>query len=501
MSSVIDGVVVQSSVSQVESADDTQPGGCMRRWWFDVPQGIRPEQTNQQGDGDVLHGHLARALRGDGVPQGRIKMGKVARATVLRGELPTPGPDLFVEERFSRQPKFKPIPFADGDRPAWEPLDATKTIHLAGVPLEGFIDLAFRRPFDPTPAYAHFRTQARAGEIPTVWDHKSSSSVENLDAFSKPSAGLIKTDQMPVYVESERRRWPDAKLWRLVHYNVCRVGEYAFKREAIVTLDQILERVAHVTRVLERMKVYASSTSQDDVPFNRRACRAWLGCPHQSTCRAFREDQVELSAQELDVFNNIDGKEPDVMGAGIAHAPAAEDPFAGADQLAGKPAAPPAEEDEEAKLERQLAEAKAKKAAAKAKADAEAAAKAEAVKQVAAEKKRIAIADKSTTPDAELRGLTPPPGVKPAEQPWPACECGTQTSPENASRLKDGAVKHIGCPLNAVPPPAPAAPAPAKRAPKAPAIDVAALMAAPLTINIKIDPASLEALRAILKGG
>jgi hypothetical protein len=465
MSSVIDGKLVQTSVSQIESADETQTGGCLRRWWFDVPQGIRPEQNKQQSDGDVLHGHLAHYLRGNGPPVGRVRMGKVARATILKGDLPAPGADLFVEQRFDGQPKFSDEKWPDGS-PKWNPLVPARTIVLAGVPLDGFIDLSFRR-----------------GDVPEVWDHKTSTNAESLDAYAKPAGGLILTDQMPVYVDSERgRRWPDARRWRIVHHYVSRSGAYSFIRAAIVTVEQVAERIDHVEGVIRRMGAHAAATNQDDVPFNRRACRQWLGCPHQSVCRAFKENLVDFTQAEQDIFNEID-KAP------AAPSPAADDPFAGVEALA-KPAAPepaPADDEEAAAL-KALEVARAKKAAA--------AKAAEEAKRAAAEAEAKAKADeekKRKLKVVDVPGPAPEP-AKPADV-WPACACGAQLSAENASRLQGGAVKHVGCPKDAAPTPLPAPePKPAKpgrvKVPSAAETDE-------ITVTLKVSASDLAKIKAL----
>lgn len=292
MSAVEGGVIRQTSVSQVESFDHNQKGGCERRWWFDRVQGLRPDQDDAQSEGDKGHELLAGYLRTGQTPEGRVKMGKAVRGAILKGELPKPTPDMLVEHRFSGQPKLD----AEGK---WIPLDESKTLVLGGVPWEGFIDLAFRR----------------EGELPEIWDHKFSSDIH---LYAKQGKELIKTVQMPVYVLAMQRVWPDAEDWQIVHHNIARTGVDSFVRSAVVHIDEVLERKAHIEGVVERMKLVAPVAAQDDVPFNRKSCHAWRGCPHQSICSAFKEKKVDLSPEELELFKGVDGAPPPAPPTSVA---------------------------------------------------------------------------------------------------------------------------------------------------------------------------------------
>ncbi|MGA4923376.1 hypothetical protein, partial [Bacillus subtilis] len=68
-----------------------------------------------------------------------------------------------------------------------------------------------------------------------------------------------------------------------------RKGVRSFLSSDVVHLDDVLARKSDVEATVARMHVVAGATAQDDVPFNRRSCRTWSGCPHQSICRAFQE--------------------------------------------------------------------------------------------------------------------------------------------------------------------------------------------------------------------
>lgn len=383
MSTVSGGVIHALSVSQVESFDPSQTGGCQRRWYFERVEGRRPESSNAQTDGDLGHALLATYLRGGELPK-RAKMLKHVRGAIAAGNLPTPGPDLLVEQRFDDQPARD----ASGTRVQ---LDAARTLLLGGVPWDGYVDLQFRR----------------WKSVVEVVDHKFSS---DIDTYAKPSDGLIRTVQMPVYARNALRRWPDAREFRLTHHYVSRRGVASFLRSQVVTLDQVLERVADVERVVAEMQDVARATRQDDVPFNRRACAAYAGCPHQSRCTAFRRNQMNLTAEELELFGPpSDAPKPPVVE---------EDPFATDDTRAWSPDA------------------------------LKAAASGDVAK--AEEIQRAADAERSDpAPASEPLDIPLPEASKPAAQPSIACECGATLTPENSSRLQDSTHKHIGCPLAA----------------------------------------------------
>lgn len=275
-------MIEQLSVSQVETFDDTQRGGCELRWWFDA-KGLKGDQKKSQVDGEALHAHLARYLKTGEPPKKRTLMSKAAMGAIVKGELPKPGPDLLVEERFDGQDKFGP------DGVTWLPLDRANTFWLGGVPFDGFIDLAFRR-----------------GDVPEVWDHKTSTDIH---ANSKPASGLIKTVQMPVYVLSQIPYWPDAKRWRIVHHNVSRTGIDSLIRGATVDIDQVLERKAQIETVIERMKLASDASDQGDVKANTRSCEEWGGCAHQAVCSAFkRRNIVTMTREEEELFAQFDAE-------------------------------------------------------------------------------------------------------------------------------------------------------------------------------------------------
>ena len=408
MSTVENGVIQQLSVTQVESFDHKQYGGCQRRWWFERAMDLRPDQNEQQSDGSKGHELLAHYFRIGERPQGRPKMGKAVTGCIVKGELPAPGPDLLVEERFSGQPMRDAV----GN---WVPLDTSETLWLGGIPWDGAIDLAYRR-----------------GKVPVIVDHKFSSDPVQ---YAKPAEGLIKTVQMPVYVASQMPYWPDATHFEIAHHNVSKKGVLSFFRRAVVSVAQVRERIADVEATVEQMKLIAPLEKQNDIPFNRRSCSAWTGCPHQSVCSAFKQGAptVTFSPDENELFDSLSLDEPEAPDAPAA--PPEEDPF----ESITAPAPAPAP----------------------------------AAFEAVPKPRRIQIVD-VPAPEAKPAAVPPPASAQVAVAPAP-CACGATLTAENGSRLQSGQWKHIGCPLEVK---APVPPVPKARKAKATTATVAPAPAA-----------------------
>lgn len=385
------------SVSQVEDFDPDQLGGCPRRWWFERIQGHRPESTAASEDGHQGHALSARYLT-TGERPGRVRLGKAVNAVIDAGHLPRPGPHLQVERRFSGQPHRDTAG-------AWVPLDVSRTLWHAGHPWEGFIDLRFRH---------------RSGTA-TVWDHKFSSDIHDR---ALPAERLIRTVQMPVYALDTLREWPDTRGFNLVHLYVSRRGVESFIRHQRVSVEQVQKRAAELVPLVQQMDAVRGVTAQDDVPFNRAACHARMGCPHQFRCNAFRRKptMMELSDEEMAQFGIASGKGPALVGPVTAEnwdrRPFDSWPLNGLMcGVCGKPqrttpGGPCCESGHGG---------------------------ADGVKPAAGQD----VGD-SLNLDDIFTDMPKPSAPKP--QPAPMCDaCGEVLTPENSSRLKTGDVKHIGC--------------------------------------------------------
>lgn len=399
-------ILERLSVSQVTAYSVDQPGGCPRRWWFEAVQKRKPPQQASQEKGIKGHALIETYLK-TGARPGRTSMGKHVNAAIDAGMFPAPSPELLVERRFTGQPRYD----AAG---ALVPLDPARTpLWAAGVPFDGYIDLMY----------------LDAGGAVCVDDHKFTSDVAG--DHTKQAADLIKTIQMPGYALVGAALFPGATKFRLAHNYISHASsEQRDRRCAVVTLDQVRERWDAVEFTVQEMKAVARETAQGEVPFNRASCDAWMGCPHQTVCKAYKEKHMNvLSAEELEFF-----KVPPA-----AAKPAEPDTSFdfGANVAAGLPA--------------KILE---------------------------------------TAIDNAVAAIVPPDGPKndpalaapKASLIMPCCSgCGVDLNPENSSQTRSGAFVHIGCTATAAPiaeapkatppPPAPvqsATPAPIESAPEAP---------------------------------
>lgn len=378
------------SVSQVEQADHAQTGGCLRRWWFERVQGFRPEQTGAQTEGELGHELLARYLETGQRPPPRVKLSKAVNAAIDRGKLPPPGSGL-IERRFSDQPKRD----AAGN---WIPLDRTKTLHLGGIPFDGFIDYQSR--------------ELDADGYLLVLDHKFTSDLQ----YARPAEKLIKTVQMPVYCLDvwRRFRFQTVQGFRIAHHYVCRRGTSSTMRRAFVTPDQVLERRDKILPVIERMKGVVSTGKQNDVPHNLKSCSAYTGCPHQVRCRAFAGKEQHMSAVgDLDaIFDGPSAQE-------VAAYSLPSDP----------PAAPGVVQEATPSLYAPAS-------------------------STPVEKLKIVYEpdQKDETGGSPPKTLEPPKASAPPAGEKASCaDCGTVLHEENSSRLKGGNLVHVKCPAQAPP--------------------------------------------------
>lgn len=251
------GEIKRLSVSQVQTFDPSQDGGCPRKWFAEKKLGRKPPATKAQVAGTEGHRQIEHYLK-----TGEDVLGPIVRA----GK------------------HFLPDPYIDGHLAVETGAIAveqpfTGELEASGVPFVGSIDLV-----NASGEYADEQGERRAqadGEVEVV-DWKTS---RNVDRWAKPGSALIRTVQMPGYGTFIARALPGVELVRLSHTTFQTEGRpKAVKSTVLVPVEKILERWATVEGVVREMKDVARETDIEKVPANWNACGAYGGCPHRDIC-------------------------------------------------------------------------------------------------------------------------------------------------------------------------------------------------------------------------
>ncbi len=239
----------RTSVSQLQSADESTNEGCLRKWWYERIMGRKEPSTAAQEDGKLHHSYMDHYLTtGDTRLPDRI----VRNLHFV----PKPGADLLVEH--PTIPKM-----SDGSSGL-----AHAPLRAAGVPVVGYIDCVDGRLENPGTRDIT-DTRDPPGTI-HVRDWKFTGSLE----FAKSGPDLVKTIQMAGYGKYRFDvGWP-GDLVRLSHGYFPKKGRGELRsirvdREAI---ERSWEHAASVTRSLRDV---ARENDAEKVPANRRACRAF----------------------------------------------------------------------------------------------------------------------------------------------------------------------------------------------------------------------------------
>lgn len=246
---VLDGVVRRTSVSALQTADDSTDEGCLRKWWYHYVRGLKEPQTEAQANGTRLHSVIERYLR-----TGEKRLPDVILKNLHIVQ--PPGPDLLIEH-----PLVPAMP------------DGSSGLHLspvraAGIPLVGFIDLVHDRLTNLGGADVE-DTQDSPGTVEVI-DWKFTLSMD----YAKTPAQLPKTIQMAGYGKWAFETLPDLKLVRLSHGYMPARGRGA-KPTIRVDRDVIERSWEHADSVARSVIDAARETDPDRVPANRRACNAY----------------------------------------------------------------------------------------------------------------------------------------------------------------------------------------------------------------------------------
>lgn len=245
------GKLVRLSVSQVQTFDASQDGGCPRKWFAEKILGQKRPQTKAQELGTELHAQLEHYIK-----TGEDTLSPLARAG--RHFLPPHDPEHFLSE----------VPLSFGDKP----------LVAAGVPFVGYIDL-----LNVSGRYANSEGEWVDDEPGTVEvvDFKTS---RDLEKWAKPSSALIRTVQMPGYGKWAIENFGEHGIdkVRLSHVTWQTEGKKIVKKSTVVvSAEKLHERWQTVEGVVREMKDVAKETDIEKVPANFHACNAFGGCPHR----------------------------------------------------------------------------------------------------------------------------------------------------------------------------------------------------------------------------
>lgn len=402
--SVDNGVINALSVSQLKTAHL-----CLLQWYFAKVLRLPGKTFKALDVGTAMHARLEAYLL-----TGVDALGDIERPGKKYLPLPGPDPRLLIEHRFDGQPKGAPFN------------PKTALLRAASVPLDGYIDFVNTRMLE-----SGGRAYPDAAEIDApgtleLGDHKSSKDVprygSTVDQLGDPDAdhGI----QMIGYGEWGRLRFGSlVKRVRLTHVTYSTSVRDARRVSVVLDVDQIQIRWLTVNRIASSMVEAAKLTDPKQVPYNKRSCEAFGGCPYRAICPSTSLSVVpanSMFAKESTMSNSL----LDDLGLGPAPvaptAPAIPAPVASSPvQASPVQASPPA--DYAAFLAWQKAEAA--KAA-----------------PVQAAPPKIAITEVQDDPKCT--------------------DCGAVLNAQNGSKSASG-WKHIGCPAKAAlqAPVAPQAPA------------------------------------------
>ncbi|WP_246137347.1 PD-(D/E)XK nuclease family protein [Myxococcus llanfairpwllgwyngyllgogerychwyrndrobwllllantysiliogogogochensis] len=223
---------------------------CPRAWYFAKVLRLPEPTTGAQQVGTEGHAQLEHYLS-----TGEDVLGAFAKAGAHL--LPTPGPDLLVEQ----------------------PLDGAPPLTAGGIPFTGFIDLVDAR-------------QLATDGVLRITDHKFTSNVarnaatpEQLaDANTEPGLQMI---GYAAWALSQVERFPGLRELELEHLYYQTRGQ----RLAVSVLASVpVEHVAREWRTkvepqVEQMKAHAQAARAADVPANYGpACTKYGGCPFMAKC-------------------------------------------------------------------------------------------------------------------------------------------------------------------------------------------------------------------------
>lgn len=308
-SSIKDGRIRYSSVSQIKLFDHRVFGGCKRKWAFQYKFGKKETAKTK-----------AKTLGSD--------LGERQEHYLKTGEDVLP-PILQEAKRF--WPKPDPVK-KDLEVELPMAVDIEKAVFLrdsaikqGGIPPENLLReierlaglTANNVPLDGAPDCAHFRGEyvdadgVKQPELPglVVCEIIDLKSIKRIDArkvvkgkdagtvlpgFSLTVAEVCDDPQMLGYGKSKINKRPDLTHIRLGHIYAQKERKGAAKRTGLISVDEVRHRWQRYDVTMREMEEVATADRPDDVPYNTDACDAYhhvdangetqQGCMHRLYC-------------------------------------------------------------------------------------------------------------------------------------------------------------------------------------------------------------------------
>ncbi|WP_140876281.1 PD-(D/E)XK nuclease family protein [Myxococcus xanthus] len=265
--SVIAGVIQRLSVSQLK-----RHKLCPRAWFFQKVMRVPEPTTGAQQVGTEGHAQIEHFLS-----TGEDVLGTFARAGAHL--LPTPGPDLLVEQ----------------------PLNGEPPLTAGGIPFTGFIDLVDAR-------------RLASDGVLRITDHKFTSNVASnaasaeqlADADTEPGLQMV---GYGAWALSQVERFPGLRTLELEHlYYQTRGQRLAASVVATVPAEHVeREWQTKVEPQVEAMKEHAQAARASDVPANYGpACGKYGGCPFMAKCLTGENKTMSLRDKLLNKAPTID---------------------------------------------------------------------------------------------------------------------------------------------------------------------------------------------------
>lgn len=238
--------VVRSEVKHVSATQMETFVDCNRKWFFAYPLGLRPPQTEAQGEGERIHKQFEDYYRLDTPP---TKPGVVN--LLADPWTPSRTAPVLIEHPNSYQ----------------------LGLSISGVPVKGRIDLLDHT--DP--------------KHPRIWDWKSCKSFYYIKTADELETNL----QLTVYGLWAFDQWPEA-AYVTYHHGYVLKGDvpksapgYRIIRTEPLSRGYVQDLKPHLETIVEDMKVVATKTDPADVPFQSAACDKFGGCPYRDRCPAW----------------------------------------------------------------------------------------------------------------------------------------------------------------------------------------------------------------------